>query len=373
MIAARIRSISLAAGALYAALSSPASASPSFTGVSEIYRAVAGARYAIVTAYTLPTRGGMTAALESLCRRGGRGDVILAGDQFIVGSSVRRNVDEVAQQLTQAGCSVRRATQPLHLKLAFVDGESYLADRNWGRSATVLHFEDQADRDLIAATLRNAPGNNGVLATRKAEALKLEAEAITQSSGPLMVETESFGDNNPVYNAIAAALEQHRPVSLIVASAELRSGGRSGGEGGEAAALGRLLLIAASAKTPFVVREGSSNAKMALGAFGTAWIGSTNATAGYPEQIDWGRQVREPLIRLELARRYAIDWADAAPLGQTGTRRDYRATTSTGSVLNSSMAHTLTAGAMLLSLAAISHRHRYVPMWRRLLKSGTRR
>jgi hypothetical protein len=275
-----------------------------FISPPEIYRQVASADWAVVTAYELPARGGMTAALSELCRRGRRGDVILAGDRFIVGSSVRSTVDEAAQALREAGCSVRRADAPLHLKLAYVaPGVAYLADRNWGRKATVLRVDSDADRSLIAATLQNRPGTNGELATRKADALVLEAQAITQPSGPLLVESESFGAGTPVYDAILSALAARRSVSLIVASAELRTEG-SRSSGGERAALGRLREAGAQ------VRVGSSNAKMAVGLNG-AWMGSTNATAGYPDQIDWGLRITNPALRLQLAQRFASDWASA--------------------------------------------------------------
>lgn len=278
-----------------------------FVAPAQIYREVASADWAIVTAYELPARGGMTAALSELCRRGRRGDVILAGDRYIVGSRVRATVDEAAQALRGAGCSVRRANAPLHLKLAYISpGVAYLADRNWGRKASVVRVQSEADRSLIAATLQNRPGTNGSLATRKADALILEAQAITQSSGPLLVESESFGAGTPVYDAIVSALAARRPVSLIVASAELReTGARS--SSGERAALDRLRAAGAQ------VRMGSSDAKMAVGLNG-AWMGSTNATAGYPDQIDWGMRTGNPALRLQLAQRFASDWASAEPI-----------------------------------------------------------
>ena len=87
-----------------------------------LYLRVATAPAAIVIAYELPARGGLTAALSALCLRGGRGDVILAGAQFIVGGRVKRTVDEAQAALTASRCAVRRATVPLHLKLVALGG-----------------------------------------------------------------------------------------------------------------------------------------------------------------------------------------------------------------------------------------------------------
>lgn len=167
---------------------------------------VAAARAAIVVSYELPAAGGMTAALERVCQSGGRGDVILAGADFIVGESVRAVDDRAQVALEGAGCHVQRSRVPLHLKLAFITiggaEEAYLADRNFGRYATIVRITSAADRDLIAATLRNQPGSNGTLATLKGLALQIEAQTIVQSSGHVDVESESFGPSTPVYNAI---------------------------------------------------------------------------------------------------------------------------------------------------------------------------
>jgi hypothetical protein len=268
-----------------------------------LYLRVATAPTAIVTAYELPARGGLTAALAALCARGGRGDVILAGNAFIVGSAVQRTVDEAQAALTGAGCRVRRATVPLHLKLvALGGGETYLADRNFGRSATIIRLDDVADRDLIAATLRNQPGTNGSLATLKGPSLAIEAHVIADSAGSLDVESESFGANNVVYDAILAAAQSHRRVRLVVAQTELRS------ERNERAALDVL------ARAGVQIRAGRSDAKLAIGDQGDYFLGSSNATGGYPEQIDWGKRLNDAGMRGEIVRRFEGDWNDAEPI-----------------------------------------------------------
>lgn len=263
-----------------------------------LYLRVAAAPSAIVTAYELPARGGLTTALSALCLRGGRGDVILAGEQFIIGSSVKRTVDEAQATLTGSRCAVRRATVPLHLKLvALGGGETYLADRNFGRSATIIRLDTLADRNLIAATLRNQPGSNGSLSTVKGLSLAIEAKVIADSSGTLDVESESFGADNVVYDAILAAAQTHRRVRLIVVENESQRP-----------------ALDALARAGVQIRTGRSDAKLAIAQQGDFYIGSSNATAGYPDQIDWGKRLNDPNIRGTIAQRFNSDWNDASPL-----------------------------------------------------------
>jgi hypothetical protein len=263
-----------------------------------LYLRVATAPAAIVTAYELPARGGLTAALSALCLRGGRGDVILAGAQFIIGASVKRTVDEAQAALTGSRCAVRRATVPLHLKLvALGGGETYLADRNFGRAATIIRLDSVADRNLIAATLRNQPGTNGSLATVKGPSLAIEARVIADSAGNLDVESESFGANNVVYDAILAAAQSHRRVRLVVVQNESQRG-----------------ALDALTRAGVQIRSGRSDAKLAIAEQGDYFIGSSNATAGYPDQIDWGKRLSDPSIRGTIAQRFEGDWNDADPI-----------------------------------------------------------
>jgi hypothetical protein len=263
---------------------------------------VAVAPSAIVVSYELPARGGMTAALEALCARGARGDVILAGERFIVGGAVRRVDAEAAAALESSGCRVQRANIPLHMKLAFIGtGDAYLSDRNFGRYATVLHVDAPADRSLIAQTLQNRPGSNGTLATLKGEALAIEAATIASSHGSLDFESESFGPNTPVYDALVAAAQTGRAIRVIVSASDLAED-----SGSEAAALRNLAALHVQIAT------GRSDAKIAV-SDSSLFIGSANATAGYPEQIDWGRRIDDAPTRTEIRRRFQHDWEEAQP------------------------------------------------------------
>ena len=174
---------------------------------------------------------------------------------------------------------------------------TYLADRNFGRTATIIRLDSPADRNLIAATLRNQPGTNGSLATVKGPALAIEARVIAASTGNLDVESESFGTNNPVYDAILAAAQSHRRVRLVVVQNESERG-----------ALDTLALSGVQ------IRSGRSDAKLAIAEHGDFFIGSSNATSGYPDQIDWGKDLNDPSIRGTIAQRFERDWKNADPI-----------------------------------------------------------
>lgn len=280
----------------------PAIGAPSLIDSRKAQQLVRGAASAVLTSYELPAHGGMTAALAALCTRGGRADVILAGDRYLIGASAKRTVAASAATLTAAGCKVRRAAVPLHLKLLYLGPAGvFLADRNWGRNATIVRLDDPADRELIAATLRNQPGSNGTLATLKGAALEIEARTIATSHGALAVESESFGANNPVFEAIRAAAGAGRPIRLIVSSLELRGSGSAS----ERAALAELVRAGVQ------IRAGRANAKLAV-TDDALWLGSTNATAGYPDQIDWGRRLDS--LRAPVRARFERDWESAVPI-----------------------------------------------------------
>jgi phosphatidylserine/phosphatidylglycerophosphate/cardiolipin synthase-like enzyme len=314
-----VRSL-IAMAAITLALTPLAASADAIVSPDALYARVASAPAAIVVSYELPEAGGLTAALESICRRGGRADVILAGDTYIVGDRVREIVDAAARNLSDARCAVRRAVTPLHLKMvALGGGETYLADRNFGRYATILRDDDPADRPLIAATLQNHPGSNGNFATLKGLALQIEAQTIADSAGDLAIESESFGPGTPVYDAIYTAAQSRRHVRLIVAASEVSAS--------EQAALSTLERAGVD------VRGGSADAKLAVADGPQFFIGSSNATAGYPDQIDWGKRITDAGLRATIRSRFEEDWAAASPLSssafpKTGRRssryRQYR-------------------------------------------------
>jgi hypothetical protein len=267
---------------------------------SQLTRTMAGARSAVITAYELEPRGGMVRALGELCRRGARGDIMLANPRDVVGQTVVRKNEQSRAALESAGCHVHFADRPLHLKLANIDGVTYLADRNFGRAATILRTDDPRDRTAIARTLSEDRGvDAGDLSTRKASALQIENDVILRSTGPLGVETESFGPGTTVFESLRRSALARRPVFLIVARTEFDNDDR------ERAALATLAAAGVH------IRVGTSNAKLAVPQSGPTWMGSANATAGRPDQIDWGRRITNAGVHDAILRRFLQDWSQA--------------------------------------------------------------
>jgi hypothetical protein len=292
----------LAAAALYAPSRAADPATLAVLSTSQLTRAITEpqTRSAVITAYELEPRGAMVRALTTLCQRGGRADVMLANPRDVVGGTVVRKNQISQAALESAGCHVRFADRPLHLKLADVDGVTYLADRNFGRSATILRTDVGADRSAIARTLSQDRGvDAGDLSTRKASALAIEADVILRSTGSLGVETESFGPGTQVYEALRRSALARRPVYLIVARTEFDGDDRERSS------------LSALAAAGVHVRVGDSNAKLAVAQGGPTWIGSANATAGRPDQIDWGRRIDAPVVHDAILRRFLEDWNDA--------------------------------------------------------------
>jgi hypothetical protein len=260
----------------------------SVSGAADAVRSARDVRFGALVLYP----GAMCDALLDAARGGARVDVTLQRNPYRGGAAERLANRRAAHTLRAAGATVTlrdRERQPFHVKAAVCDGVAYLCDRNWaadGRELVVAD-DDAAEVELVRSTLRDAAGGTcGALATRKADALRAEAELIRGARGvPVTVETESFGGG-----AISAALREHAaggaPTTLIVSAREAAHDGRE------------RALIAHLRAAGVDVRETGANEKLAL-CGEAAWIGSANATfAGGREadQIEWGAVTRDAAL-----------------------------------------------------------------------------
>jgi hypothetical protein len=284
----------------------------SLSGAADAVRGARDVRFGALVLYP----GLMCDALVDAAHRGARVDVTLQRNPYRGGAGERLANRRAAQTLRAAGATVTlrdRERQPFHLKAAVCDGVAYLCDRNWaadGRELVVAD-DDAADVGLVRSTLRDAVGGScGAFTTRKADALRAEAELIRSAGdAPVTVETESFGGG-----AISAALREHAargaPTTLILSRREAAHDRRE------------RTLIAHLRAAGVDVREGGANEKLAL-CGDAAWIGSANATfAGEREadQIEWGTVTRDAAlvgaVRAALRRDVAsAGGASAVPLG----------------------------------------------------------
>lgn len=175
--------------------------------------------------------------------------------------------------------------RPAHLKEARIDGAVYLDDRNWPGD----------DRDTI---LRVDPAEN--FATQKDDALRREARTIYRAAdarAPVDVETESFGFGR-IYAALKYAAAR-APVRLLVARRDVTP--RS---------LPALRRLQAAGVT---VRTGDDDEKLAVTPR-EAWVGSANASAGVPDQSDWGLRIFDGALVQALRARFERNWTSAQPL-----------------------------------------------------------
>lgn len=256
------------------------------SGTSELVAAIGHARSVELQAYVLRP-GKVLAALDAAALRGARVTVRLecapyadpSGDLAAQNAAV---VDTLIHDGADAALVDCDGSAPAHLKSARVDGAVFLDDRNWPDDG----------RDTIVRVTGGAS-----FATHKDEALRREARTIYRAADrgePVDVETESFGFGR-IYAALKYAAARAK-VRLLVSQRDVTA--RS------APALERLRAAGVA------IRAGPDDEKMAVSA-GEVWIGSANATAGVPQQSDWGMRIFDAPVAGAMRARFARNW-DAA-------------------------------------------------------------
>ena len=263
------------------------------SGTAELVAAIGRARSVELQAYVLRP-GRVLDALAAAAGHGARVTVRLECAPYAdpSGDLAAQNA-RVVKTLSREGADARLVdcdgTAPAHLKSARVDGTIFLDDRNWPDDG----------RDTI---VRVAGGAS--YATHKDDALRREARTIYRAADrgdAVDVETESFGFGR-IYAALKYAA-QHSKVRLLVSQRDVTARSRP--------ALERLRAAGVD------VRAGPDDEKMAVSG-SEVWLGSANASAGVPEQSDWGMRIFEPPVVGAMRARFERNWEGAAAL--TGAR-----------------------------------------------------
>jgi phosphatidylserine/phosphatidylglycerophosphate/cardiolipin synthase-like enzyme len=281
---------------------------PEFLGALDAAGSIA------LSAYTL--RAGaenseqVIAALERAGDRGAHVYVRLEGAPYDPGGSgglARQNLDTIAA-LRRHGVNAVASSDPqapLHLKAAVVDGRAFLDDRNWpGTGAnTIVTTADPDDVAAVTAALDGRHGADGHLATWKWRAQQLELDTLRYSPAHAIdFESESFGAGR-----LSALLEQRAragdSVRLLVAGRDLAGNSR------EAAALAQLAAAGVEVRVG-AAGQGELDEKMCITG-NSAWVGSANATAGFPETADWGMRTRVAPVVDALRARFEQNWSGA--------------------------------------------------------------
>jgi phosphatidylserine/phosphatidylglycerophosphate/cardiolipin synthase-like enzyme len=271
----------LAALVLAAAPSRGAGSAETLVSLNEAAGAIDGAGTITLSAYTLSLRGRIARALIGAARRGAHVHVLLDGHG---GGTSQRENEATAAALTAAGIRTDRTRYDLHMKALVADGAVYVSDRNWSSSPRSLilrlppSYAIAVERAMLGQT-----AVNGAFSTRKGDSLQLEAALLARPhSGDVYLETESFGPSR-VADAVLSRARAGDRVTIVIARFEY---GRSAHE---RALVGELLAAGVR------VFAGTSDEKIAVTG-SRAFLGSSNATAGVANQVDWGFVTDEPQI-----------------------------------------------------------------------------
>jgi phosphatidylserine/phosphatidylglycerophosphate/cardiolipin synthase-like enzyme len=265
-------------GGLLLTWSTPAAASstPTFGTFDDAVDTISRARVSVtISAYTLDPQYQVTfiSTLEKAAARHVSVLLVLTatGESF----AVRQN-RELAQQLPKYGVKVTLLARPIHLKAMVVDGTIVaLSDENWAYDGTVLFLPSQ-DAVSVNNAILGKPQNMPPLTFTKPASLAVEAALLGQARKSIVVETESFSNNNPVATAIQNALKAHVAVTLIVCKDEYSS----------TASERAYVALLKSAGAAFRLQPGTHKGAVVDGT--SAWFGSSNASTGEPTQIDSG-------------------------------------------------------------------------------------
>lgn len=268
--------VSIATGFFATAL--PARADAAYiVGLDSALSALERAQHQIViSAYTIsPLQRALIGDLEAAAARGVKVDVVLTGEGERYALDQNR---EVGAALRQAHVRVDILQRPIHLKGLVIDSGAFVAldDENWSRASTIVVLPSAQALPVERAMIGD-PHDAPPLTFVKSSSLRFEAALIRQAHSSIVVETESFGADNPVSDEIVAKSSHGISVTLIVASKEY---------GEEPIERNYLALLSSRDHVKVLLQQGTGKGALIDGHL--AWIGSANASPGEDNQLDWG-------------------------------------------------------------------------------------
>jgi phosphatidylserine/phosphatidylglycerophosphate/cardiolipin synthase-like enzyme len=292
------------------------------SSTTELLSKLEGSHDVSLVAYTLPAGR----VLDGLCAAAKAGALVRVRlEGFIYndeGSVSTANATAIAR-LRAAGADAQ-VVHPdqeafdamLHCKAALVDGTLFLDDRSWpddgGDTIVRDDFAQDAQivRDAIAGH-EDAPTRFFAIAKREALASEVRLLNEAHRGDDVIVESESFGANNRVYEAIDALGQAGALVRLLVSARDLQ------GNANERGALEKLT------RDGVAVRVIDADEKLAVVDGTRGWIGSANATAAFnhPDQLDWGVRTDSPSILEHLRQAFDWRWQNAQPIVLPGPVR----------------------------------------------------
>jgi hypothetical protein len=241
--------------------------------------------------YLLDPTSTLEQALVNAAKGGATVEVSLPSDSYVQSlGDVYQEDMESATNIEAAGGTVMwdAGTQspnnePLHAKLAIVDGVAYLDGRNWDSGDVIVSETSSADLTAIGDAIALAPTDSPYLDTVKQDALALETTFIDDAPGTTIdFMTESFGAGN-VANALIARAKAGATVHAIVLNSDTSKTEDT------------TLTQMQQAGIDVELNPASGSEKLTI-IGNAAWFGSSNATTGSPYQIDWGAVFSSPTV-----------------------------------------------------------------------------
>lgn len=287
---------------------------------TDVLRDVATARFVQVTSYTIPPRSPLRHALTLACLAGAHVGVLISASDL---GGIGRANDDFAASMRLFGfayeaagsppggarCAIRKSRRALHMKSVYAANLPnqpdrrvlYLSDENFSNGYYVRD-ERESDKLLVAKALSEDAGSDGrFFSTQKSQSLALEAQAVSAARGTeLVVESESFGPGNTLTDALERRA-QGIPVRLLIASREY------GDKPAERAYVRELIQ-----RYRINVRLSAATDKLAVSG-DVFWIGSTNSTRGYDEQIDWGLAGVDAGLATMARQVFEHNWSTSTP------------------------------------------------------------
>lgn len=278
----------------------------------QVVRAIERGRSILFSAYVLRP-GVLLGALEGAARRGAHVTVRLEGRPYAGADT--QEAARLAAQNRQAVAGLRAAGAdaaladagdgdgaPLHLKAAVCDGVAYLDDRNWPDDGADTIVRDNFPSDIAAidgALLRADTPATKWFWTAKAQALAGETRLLYSAyrARQVDVESESFGREG-AYGALKALAADGVHCRLLVARRDVNPKSQQ--------ALQEL------ERDGVQVRAGDFDEKMAMVDGARAWVGSANATWGYPKQLDWGMRTDSANVVRTLESHFNAHWNESS-------------------------------------------------------------
>jgi phosphatidylserine/phosphatidylglycerophosphate/cardiolipin synthase-like enzyme len=285
------------------------------SSTSDLLRALDGAHDVALTAYTLPA-GRVLDGLAAAAKAGARVRVRLEGYIYKDDGSVGAANTAAIARLRAAGADAQlvhpdenASDAMLHCKAALVDGELFLDDRNWPDDGgdTIVRDTFPSDAQIVADAIAGKEDPpTPFFSVAKRESLASEARLVSaaHAGDDVIVESESFGADNRVYDAIDTAARAGAHVRLLVSASDLQ------GNLNENGALKKLRDDGVG------VRVCDADEKLAVLNGTRGWLGSANATVAFnhPDQLDWGARTDAPAIVSHLREAFEQRWSKGRSL-----------------------------------------------------------